>query len=399
MSAIKSTIDSKSWIKWLILLLAVASYLMGFIARFAWPPVIPLAVPDLGIDMTRAGLYMSAFYIGYVVTHIPAGFLADRFGVRYLIVAAMLFEGISSIGLAMTDSFSVGFALRIATGLGAGTIYASCVRLISSWFEPKERGLAFGLLMISPSAGVLVSNQLATAVLKRFEWQTLFLIVGSLALVLSIVTFFGVNDSKSEPNNRKFSEGIKYIFSNRDVLRIALAGFCLMWVQVGFVSWGNTAIQGVGYSLAKAGFAMTLFGIGGIVGPLISGYLIGRSDNKKWLMISGFILLVPFQFIFGQFEGYGYLVILALIIGLLNGYLNTFMPLMVTEYSDPKWSALAGGVSGSIFQIGAVFGPAVLGMSIDQSGSFDTAWYLLAAAPILGAMFLLTLSRPVNHPV
>lgn len=86
----ESSDRSQATLKWMVLLLTVFSYLMGSIVSFAWPPIIAVASPELGIDMTRAGLYMSAFYIGYVITHVPAGFLADRFGVRYLIGGALI---------------------------------------------------------------------------------------------------------------------------------------------------------------------------------------------------------------------------------------------------------------------------------------------------------------------
>ena len=71
---------------------------------------------------------------------------------------------------------------------------------------------------------------------------------------------------------------------------------------------------------------------------------------------------------------------------------------MVSEYSGPKWAASAGGVSGCIFQTGASLGPAILGLSIDLTGSFQTVWWLLAAAPALGILFLTTLtkSQPAN---
>lgn len=381
----------KNMAKWMILVLAVCSYLMGFIARFAWAPVISSAVPDLGMDMTQAGLYMSAFYIGYVLVHIPAGYLADRFGARFIIVTAMIIEGLTCLGLAFTGSFALGFVLRVLTGLGAGTVYASCIRLISSWYAPEERGAAFGLLMISPALGVLVSNQLTALILGRFSWQAVFISIGAMAMVLAVVAFVGIRDKKQEVGDQRFSQGIRYVLSNRKIMTVSLVGFCLMWAQVGFISWGNAAIEKAGYSVSDAVLVMTLFGVGGIVGPLFSGYLADRSGNKKRLLLVGFVALIPLLFVFGSLAQFRMLAIMALLIGFVNGYINTFMPLMVTEYADPQWSGIAGGVSGCVFQSGAIIGPLAIGLSVDATGSFGAAWYMLAGAALLGSVILLGL--------
>jgi sugar phosphate permease len=370
---------------------------MGFVVRFAWPPMIAVAAPDLGIDMARAGMYMSAFYIGYVLTHIPAGVLADRFGVRYLLFAAMLLEGVSSLAMAHIDSFSPGFWLRIASGLGAGTVYAACVRSVTTWFSAKERGMAFGIMMLSPTAGVLLANQIVPYVADRFAWQTAFSLVGWLAIGLAVLVLFTMKDTGQRAAGKNFLEGLRFVFGHRDLMLMAFAGFALLWIQVGFISWGNTALKHFGYSLAQAGLAMTLFGVGGIFGPIVSGFLADRTTNKKALVITGYLAMIPLVLAFGYLKGFGILAAVACALGFLNGYANTFVPLMVSEYSGEEWAASAGGVTGSIFQIASILGPFVLGLSIDVTGSFATVWWLLAAAPLGGAALLLLMRKPASE--
>jgi predicted MFS family arabinose efflux permease len=152
--------------------------------------------------------------------------------------------------------------------------------------------------------------------------------------------------------------------------------------------------------MEKAGFAMTLFGVGGILGPLVSGYIADRSNNKKWLLILGIFALIPLVLFFGNQTSFTLLAGLACALGFVNGYINTFLPLMVSEYSGPKWAATANGVTGCIFQMGAIIGPAVIGLSIDITGSFQTAWWLLAAGPMVGILFLISItkSQPAASP-
>lgn len=376
----------------MILTLTVLSYLMGFIVRFAWPPLITVAAPELEIDMSQAGLFMSAFYIGYVLTHIPAGLLADRFGVRYLLAGALLLEGFSTLGMAHISTFIPGFLLRIVTGLGAGMVYSACVKSVTTWFSARERGLAFGFLMVSPTLGVLVANIVVPRVLHFFHWRTVFTIVGGWAIVLSVVLFLMMKEAGKRVKDKSFMEGFRFVVSNRNILKMSGAGFCLMWIQISFISWGNAALKNAGFTLDNAGFAMTILGIGGLFGPLISGYLSNRSENKKWLVIAGFFSLIPLILLFG-FPGvsFGAKAVMACALGFVFGYLNTFMPLMVSEYSGPQWAASAGGVSGGIFQIGAIIGPVFIGWSIDITGHYQVIWWLLAAGPTIGLLFLFSL--------
>jgi ACS family hexuronate transporter-like MFS transporter len=395
-NSVEATADIgiSSLLKWLVLVLSVGCYLMGFIVRFTWPPMIAVAAPDLGIDMAHSGMYMSAFYIGYVLTHIPAGVLADRFGIRYLLCGAMLLEGLSSLGMAHIGSFAPGFWLRILAGLGAGTVYAACVRSVTTWFDKKERGMAFGIMMLSPTAGVLLANQIVPTLIGHFSWQTAFTVVGWIALSLAFLILFAIKENEKSTKDKSFLDGLRFIFKHRDLMLMASVGFCLMWVQIGFISWSNTAMKNFGFSLSQAGLAMTLFGLGGILGPIVSGYLADRTENKKQIVITGYIAMIPLVLAFGYSHSFAVLAGIACTLGFLNGYANTFIPLMVSEYSGEEWAASAGGVTGSIFQIASIFGPFLLGLSIDITGSFAIVWWLLAAGPLAGALLLALLRKP-----
>ena len=45
---------------------------------------------EFGINATQAGLYMSAFFAGYLVTQIPGGIMADRYQPKYILIACTI---------------------------------------------------------------------------------------------------------------------------------------------------------------------------------------------------------------------------------------------------------------------------------------------------------------------
>ncbi len=381
--------------RWPLHLLTVCYFMMGFIVRFAWPPLAGAAGPELGMDMTRIGSYMSAFYVGYVAVHIPAGVLGDRFGVRGVVTLALLVEGLASIGMGAAASYGAGFFLRLLAGFGAGMVYSSCVRCVSRWFPAKEHGLAFGLLLLAPTGGgVLLPNLLMPWLASLWTWRGAFVAVGIAALCLAVVALSVLRDIGSAAKNASFFAGLRYVLGQRALLLVSLAGFCLMWSQISFISWGNSYLKSINFSLAEAGFVMMFFGLGGCLGPLLSGFLCDRLSHPKWVMIAAFLCLIPLPPLFGALETAPALMLAAGLAGLFYGIANPPPTLIVAAFSGKMHAATAGGISGCIFQFGSILGPLCVGYSIDLTGSYASGWWMMAASAAAGICILLPTPKP-----
>ena len=96
--------------RWMIMGLCVTCFLFTFITRFTWPPLISVVAPSLGMNMAQAGAYMSAFYMGYVLTQIPAAILADKFEVRIILSTSLIIEGCSTAALSLINDYHTGVA-------------------------------------------------------------------------------------------------------------------------------------------------------------------------------------------------------------------------------------------------------------------------------------------------
>ena len=64
----EKTKDSR---RWLLLLLMLAAFAVTFMTRFVWSPLNTTVTEELGLSNVAAGSFMSAFFIGYVITQIP----------------------------------------------------------------------------------------------------------------------------------------------------------------------------------------------------------------------------------------------------------------------------------------------------------------------------------------
>jgi len=180
--------------RWIIMALAASAFLMAFVSRFAWPPLMPKMMEVMNIDRTEGLAYMTAFYIGYIATQIPGGALADRLGPRLVLAMALLLQGLGTLGLGFTENYQAGFALRIVCGLGGGCVYSSCLKALVTWFSPAQRGLPIAIVMSAPTLGVAGANYLLPALEASFGWSQAFIWVGVLVAFIGVLIGFLMKD-------------------------------------------------------------------------------------------------------------------------------------------------------------------------------------------------------------
>jgi ACS family hexuronate transporter-like MFS transporter len=378
--------------RWVVLALAAACFLLTFIVRFTWPPLIPVVVPILNMKMSQAGAFMSAFYIGYVITQIPAGVLADYFGIKFILAFSLVVEGLSTFGMGYIGSYESGFALRVVTGLGAGAVFAACARALMEWFAPKERGTAFGLLLGAPSAGILLSGLIVPAINKSFGWEAAFQAVGAATVIVGIIVFFLVKTSSQVKNGGSMFGGFRIVFGSKDLILTSLAGFCLMWVELGTATWTFASIKHLGFSLSSAGTVLMFYGIGGLIAPFVSGYLSDKVGHRKYILIISLAIIAPVTVLFGYQATIASLSVMGFIFGFVSYLANPHLTVMVSEFAGKEWAATANGTANFIFQLAPMIGPVVMGWTIDVTGAFASVWWIMAAGPVLGILLLL----PVN---
>lgn len=376
--------------RWVILGLCVTCFLFSFITRFTWPPLIAVIVPDLGMNMGQAGAFMSAFYLGYVATQIPAGLLADRFGVRIILAVCLIMEGMATVSFSLIDTYEFGFNLRILAGLGSGAVFASCSRALVEWFPAKEQGLAFGILTAAPSSGILITNILVPYLNMLVGWRGAFQSVGALTIVAGILVFFLMRvNYRSDEKNESIIGGLKYIITNKNFILISGAGFFLMWLQLGTATWANAYIKGLGFSVSEAGRVMAYYGLGGAIAPLISGIVSDLLGRRKRLIITAFVLVIPFTVLFGYQTSLPQLCAVGFAAGFSSYLANPQLTVLISQTAGIQRAATANGVANCIFQMASLLSPWFIGLVIDFTGHFNYVWWILAAGPVIASIFML----------
>ncbi|KAK4468208.1 hypothetical protein MN116_008366 [Schistosoma mekongi] len=147
------------------------------------------------------GLILGAFFWGYILTQIPGGILAFRFGPKWVIFSSLLGCAITEfcIPSAARIRAELLIILRIIQGLLQGVMMPNTGCLIGNWSPPSEKsrftafvfsGIIFGAVIGQSLAGLISQPRLSysmksTEPLYISHWPLVHYIYGVIAVLFS----------------------------------------------------------------------------------------------------------------------------------------------------------------------------------------------------------------------
>lgn len=103
----------------------------------------------------------SAFYIGYVVFHIPGGLLSDMLGGRIIIAWSTAISMLGSFLIPLIahagGPYAVAFC-RIVVGSAQGMFFPALSSLLAAWVPKEERSFLGAFAMSGSHVGTITSN-------------------------------------------------------------------------------------------------------------------------------------------------------------------------------------------------------------------------------------------------
>src|SRR5574341_2311454 len=109
-------------------------------------PLLTVIARDFGLSGTQTGLITGTYFTLYVVTLLLSGLLAERFGLKRVLV---IFSFVSAVGVAGFGFAAVNYvALLVVAGLhgaGAGPYYTMAYSIMIHTVPSRLRGVAPGV--------------------------------------------------------------------------------------------------------------------------------------------------------------------------------------------------------------------------------------------------------------
>ena len=290
--------------RWTVIGLLSLGMIVAYVSRsnLAVAVVLPDFIKSFYLSDTGRGTLNSAFFWAYAALQIPAGFVVDRYGVKFPYAISFLFWCIASGATAFAGSLRSLYALRVLIGIGESVVAPASYRWIRFNFEEKQRGLAVGLYMTGTKIGPAIGAPLAAWLVAKYDWRTMFLILGFGGLLwlgpwLALVK----NDDRqlAQAAEKKAGKPIPFgrILASPVTWGTVIATFCYMYFVYFCMTWMPAYfVERRGLTLSKMGL-YTFFSFGGMAAvAALAGWaadrMIARGGNpvsvRKWFTIAGF---------------------------------------------------------------------------------------------------------------
>jgi predicted MFS family arabinose efflux permease len=151
------------------------------------PPLLGDLTRTFRVSLLEVLAVANAMYLVYGLCAVPAGFLADRFGSRRMMVLAALGCTLSLVLIAAAPSFAVLSLGLVALGISAGVYHPSGLSLLSRGVTPRERGRAIGIHGAGGTFGEAIAPAWAGFFALTFDWRAGFVAAAGLSLACALL--------------------------------------------------------------------------------------------------------------------------------------------------------------------------------------------------------------------
>jgi MFS transporter, ACS family, D-galactonate transporter len=138
---------------------------------------------SLQLSDSHRGALNSAFFWSYAALQIPAGWVVDRYGVKFPFAIGFLFWSLTSAATALAGSMRQLLGLRVLLGVGESVTTPAGMRWIRFHCPENQRGLVVGLYMAAAKLGPGVGAPIAAWLIAHSGWRLMFVALGLGGLV------------------------------------------------------------------------------------------------------------------------------------------------------------------------------------------------------------------------
>lgn len=380
--------------------------------------VIPLQ-NEFGWSATRTGAVLSAFFIGYLIFQVPAGWAARRFGPRLLLGVALFWWSAMTIAtpFAAEASFALLIATRILMGMGEASMFPGAYALFGAWVPRSEHSRAVGLLFSAIPLGTLLALVSSGWIAARFGWPWIFYVFGAIGLAFAILWLRVIQDSptggQASGAETSYGPSIEHddlgaaaadttrpeipwrrLLSRAPVWALIFNSFCTSWSIYVLLSWTPLYLREVqGVSLASAGLLsalpwVTMFLMTNLA-AWVADALIRRGVDltlvRKMMQAGG--LLGAASFLLAMPGAGSALIATLLLCGALGASALTMSGFAPNHLDlSPRFASVLIGVTNTAGTLPGVVGVFLTGWIVDTTQSYDAAFYVAAGVCLAGAL-------------
>ncbi len=383
--------------------------LILYIDRVNISVVAPILMLEFGWDPAITGTILSAFFVGYLLTQLPGGWLADRFGGKGIIGWAVVWWSFATFMTPFAYTIPLMIAARIGLGIGEGVTPPALHSMVARWIPTPElcRVIAFDVTGVY--LGIMIAFPLSVWVVSHWGWPWVFYSFGVLGLVWALLWCILVT---SRPEEHPSISAAELAYIQQDLPRVApleavpwrlfcsssafwallIGQFCTLWTWYMLLTWMPIyLVKARGFSLEEMGIYAMFPYLAMLLAANGSGWLadslIHRGVNitlvRKVFQSICFIGSAVCLLLLSSTTS-PQLAVLYLSLGL--GSVAAGAAGFLVNHLDigPRYAGVLMGVANTLGTIAGVLAPVVTGFIVQFTNSWEPVFYLAAGISLIG---------------
>lgn len=270
----------------LVRALAATTFLL-WIGASSMLPLLPLYLRDHGGTDATVGAVMASYFVAALVLQYPSGFLADRFGRRFVLLGGLAIYSVGSVAFLFGLSPTGDIGLRALQGAGAGAVEVAALSMVAGAVPIHRRGQAFGSIYGGQLAGMAVGPLVGS--LAGVHSMGVVFVTASAAALLAVVPI-AVAPSVSSYDTSGFARAARGIRLGLPKLNRSLVGAVMIIAAFGFTVGVYEACWTLLLDARHAqdwelGLSWTLFAVPFVVMSRPGGWVADHWD-RRWMAVS-----------------------------------------------------------------------------------------------------------------
>lgn len=220
----------------------------------------------------------SIFYFGYMAWSYPGAYLMNKIPMGKYLGSSVVLWGGCLLCLAACRNFSDLMAVRFFLGAAEASVAPGFTLITSMFYKRSEQPLRQGIWFVGNGGSVIVASVCSYSISKFDDrlanWKYLFIIYGSVTVLMGILMFFMIPDTPDTAwffNEREREVAVYRVLENETGIKdnkfnwdqgiqalkdpqawmLTTYTFCANLPGGGISSFGNYIINGFGFSEAK----------------------------------------------------------------------------------------------------------------------------------------------------
>ena len=243
----------------------------AFLDLYATQPLLPLLARTFHASNFEVSLTVTAPTVAVAAAAPLVGRLADRFGLRTVIVSSAFALAIMTVLAATATGLGPLIAWRFAQGLVTPGLFASAIAYIHEEWPSSRVGRATAAYVSGTVIGGVTGRLLGGIIAADVNWSSSFVVLGFIGLVVAAALWKwlpleqggGTSSADDEVNG-----GLRSHLQNPQLLATFAVGFCMLCTQVAMFTY-------VPFLLASPPFMLSSAALGSI----FLTYLVGAATT------------------------------------------------------------------------------------------------------------------------